>query len=382
MMESLKSRRKNSGCTVHAQVKRFGTPHANELYLNIRPTEHAGTSTQAAALYRSAVEILQQSNAQILSERIFTESESISDIQQARGDYLGSFNDGVPATVLTAPASRDTHIAGIQIHAITGKSTPQPLILDGKHVGRSYEQDGRQWLFISGLTAPEKGSNELQARAVYHQAAQILHMHNMNFRNVARTWVWIRNILDWYDQFNTARTAFYQQENLVDNNGESHYLPASTGIGVAPADGGACGLDIIAISDGDKSIQSFHSSQDQNSAFSYGSAFARAVTVPMPSGPALLVSGTAAIDQNGLTEHHGDIRNQISATIQHIRALIDDAGWDEKQITSAIAYSKTPQIARIFSDEWSELNWPRVEMIADVCRDDLLFEMEVTCAKP
>jgi len=381
VIESLSSSRSKSGCAVHTQVKRVSASQVDELYLNLCPIEQATSSTQAVALYQSATEILSQHKAHILSERIFAGPESIAALEQAREEYLGNINDGVPATTLTAPAPGDTQIAGIQIHAITGKVVPKPLYFQDIIVGRTYEQDGRRWVFLSGLTAAQGESREAQARGVYELAARILHSCDMTFRHVARTWVWIRNILDWYDQFNAARTTIYRQENLVDNCGHTQYLPASTGIGVAPTDGSACTLDLIAISDGDQSIRFFQSSQDQNSAFSYGSAFARAVTAPMPSGSALLVSGTAAIDQNGITEHPGDIQNQINATIQHIRTLMNEAGWSESQITSAIAYSKTPQVAHIFSDEWSELNWPRVEMIADVCRDDLLFEMEVTAAR-
>jgi len=215
---------------------------------------------------------------------------------------------------------------------------------------------------------------------VYEKAAEALRSHDMDLRCVARTWGWLRDILTWYDDFNAARTAVYQKERLVDSGGHAHYLPASTGIGVAPADGSACALEVLAVSDGHRSIRSIQAGGEQDSAFSYGSAFARAVLAPMPAGSTLFVSGTAAIDPQGRSEHPGDAARQIDATLQHIRALLAEVGWSEDRIVSAIAYSKTPQIANALTNGWSALPWPRIETIADVCRKELLFEMEVTAA--
>jgi hypothetical protein len=40
-------------------------------------------------------------------------------------------------------------------------------------------------------------------------------------------------------------------------------------------------------------------------------------------------------------------------------------------------------VAAIFADRFQgALDWPWVTVVADVCRDDLLFEVEVTAARP
>jgi enamine deaminase RidA (YjgF/YER057c/UK114 family) len=263
---------------------------------------------------------------------------------------------------------------------VSNGANPEPIEYEGKLVGRRVSAGNRSWIHLTGLTSTDDPDPAVQTKRVYERAARVLREQDMGFRCVARTWVWLRDILAWYRQFNIARTDVYEQEGLVAERNHAHFLPASTGIGVAPADGGACGLELIAISDGRDSIHSSQAAGEQCSAFSYGSAFARAVVAPMPSGEALLVSGTAAIDPHGVSEHPGDVRRQIEATIQHIRSLVTEAGWSEEQIVSAIGYCKNPDVAGIFAEEWRSLPWPRIEIIGEVCREELLFEMEVMAA--
>lgn len=381
MGEFLSYRRPQEGCTVNAQVCRVESPHVTELYLNLRPVDPTDKPNEAAALYGVAVDILRRHKARIFSERIFAAPGAIPAVRQARTELLGDLGDGVPATALSVPKLDEASIAGVQIHAISGPTTPEPVCFKDEILGRRFENAGRSWLHLSGLTALRTDTPESQARAIYELASDILHSLDMDFRCVARTWIWLCDILEWYDEFNAARTTVYQRESLVDDSGRARYLPASTGIGVAPANGGACALELIAVSDGDRSIRSIQSGGEQDSAFSYGSAFARAVAAPMPAGQALFISGTAAIDAQGRSEYAGEARSQIDATMQHVRALLGEAGWNENRVVSAIAYSKTPEIARLFADEWSSLPWPRVETVADVCRDELLFEVEVTAAE-
>jgi enamine deaminase RidA (YjgF/YER057c/UK114 family) len=117
----------------------------------------------------------------------------------------------------------------------------------------------------------------------------------------------------------------------------------------------------------------------QRSAFEYGSAFARSATADSPAGRTVFVSGTAAIDEEGRTCFVGDARGQIRMTLQCVLAVLKHRGCAPAEVVQAIAYCKTPEIAREFHRNWEcELAWPWVMVVGDVCRDDLLFEVEVT----
>jgi enamine deaminase RidA (YjgF/YER057c/UK114 family) len=88
------------------------------------------------------------------------------------------------------------------------------------------------------------------------------------------------------------------------------------------------------------------------------------------------VSGTAAIDPSGATVHVGDAAGQIAVTVENVRAVFRDMGCGDSDVVQAIVYSKTPEVERVFLQQYGKLGWPLVSVIADVCRDDLLFEVE------
>ena len=287
------------GCPALFDVRVIESPQAAELYINVRPAATGDADDQVAAVYGQLAALLHEHSARILSERIFVGGDAAPSVGSARSDALGDLDDGVPPTVLVTPPS-DALIHGIQVHAVRAGERPDPIADGDSLIGRRIMVEGRSWVHLAALTAPDAGSSPAQASEVYERAVRVLRSLDMHFNCVARTWVWLRDILSWYPQFNEARTAVFGNEGLVAVEAGARFLPASTGIGVAPADGGACGLELMAISDGGESIRSSHAAGEQCSAFAYGSAFARAVVAPTPAGRALLVSGTAAIDPQGI----------------------------------------------------------------------------------
>jgi enamine deaminase RidA (YjgF/YER057c/UK114 family) len=155
-------------------------------------------------------------------------------------------------------------------------------------------------------------------------------------------------------------------------------MPASTGIGIGPRNGAICGMDLVAVIGPNKSIGYFDASGNQNSALKYGSAFSRACCVETPAGMTLFVSGTASISINGKTTNIGDAPKQIEESINNVRAVLSEMQCDDNDVVQATAYCKTAEIERLFCSKYGDLAWPALTAIADICRDDLLFEIEAT----
>jgi enamine deaminase RidA (YjgF/YER057c/UK114 family) len=98
----------------------------------------------------------------------------------------------------------------------------------------------------------------------------------------------------------------------------------------------------------------------------------------MPAGPAVFVSGTASINAEGATTHIGNAQGQIDATIDNVLAVLSEMQCNEKDIVQVIAYCKTIEVERIFNACKNKLDWPWLTVICDICRSDLLFEIEAT----
>jgi enamine deaminase RidA (YjgF/YER057c/UK114 family) len=193
--------------------------------------------------------------------------------------------------------------------------------------------------------------------------------------DVARTWLWMDDVLAWYPQLNQVRNTYFTEKGLFARPGS---MPASTGIGVSPR-GGRIALDFLAAWGAPATVQRFHAIGNQQSAYEYGSAFARASQVQTPGGTTVFCSGTAAIDAAGKTCHLGDIPAQVAMTIDNVRAVLRDMHCLDSDVVQAMAYCATPAVAEHFVAEHRDgLNWPILTMLGDVCRGDLLFEIEVT----
>jgi hypothetical protein len=66
-----------------------------------------------------------------------------------------------------------------------------------------------------------------------------------------------------------------------------------------------------------------------------------------------------------------------------IKAVLDEAAMDWSDAVSSIAYFKHRRDFRLFDDYCRKhsLKLPHIKVQADVCREDLLFEMELEAVK-
>ena len=142
--------------------------------------------------------------------------------------------------------------------------------------------------------------------------------------------------------------------------------------------GAVCAMDLMAVLNSEKCTRKL-SNPSQLDAFRYGSAFARASVVNNGSTALIEVSGTAAIDEHGVSLYPGDIRAQIHCTFDKVAALLKQEDAELKDICSATVFVKRPEFAEIFYEMAAARgleNFPCVCIVADVCREELLFEID------
>lgn len=355
--------------------------HAAELYLTAGPQlPHRPAGEQARSLYSAICEVIRRQGARIFEERIFASADAMAAVEAERHAAVGGLDDGVPPTRIIVEPGVTGGLAGVQVHAVAADSAPVVFEQSDNGVwsgGRQLAIGQDRWLTLSTAAAACDGAPGDQARGMFGRVGQMLRAQGTGMRAVARTWLWLDDVCAWYADLNAARTAFFRQEGLIDGVSKPR-LPASTGIGLGNGAGGVCAIDLIALPGREEQIRLLEAGGSQNSAFAYGSAFSRAAVAPMPAGPTLFISGTAAIDSAGRTEHVGQIGQQIASTIAHVRALLNQAGCGDAEVLSALVYCKNRQVQEMFCSQLADLNWPAIHMIAEVCRPDLLFEVEVT----
>ncbi len=251
------------------------------------------------------------------------------------------------------------------------KEVPSPLEGEGKGEGDLFHTDG-----LLGMSRP------LQTRLMLDRAERILRENGASYRDVVRTWFYVSDILDWYAAFNKVRNEKYGEFGIMPGPGDRDLLlPASTGIRGDTPSGAAATMDLIAIvgEAGTRPDVKQLTNTTQLDAFRYGSAFSRGALIQEPDVSLIEVSGTAAIDERGKSQFVDDIRGQIKCTIDRIEKLIGREGAGLKDIAAATVFVKRPEYAEIFREMARDRGleeFPALCVAADVCRDELLFEID------
>jgi enamine deaminase RidA (YjgF/YER057c/UK114 family) len=352
-----------------------GANGARELFVTVTPDE---SGSDPEAMLRTAAGVLHESGARPIRERLFAPAGKLDAMRTAAHEALIGAG---PRARAEFHAGANGPCGGVQLHGLISGSEIAPLLLaDGACGGVSFTDGGTRYALTSGLSADE-GDGPAQSRRCFDRTELLLAGAGLSLHDVARTWFYMHDILGWYGPFNTVRNTLFIERGLM-RKGQPPgdvTVPASTGMGVRPASGARVSLEAFAAAGTDAALRRHAAAGAQRSAFEYGSAFARSAECRTPGGRTLFVSGTAAIDTQGRTCHLGDAASQTRMTLQNVLAVLTTAGMRPNDVVEAVAYCKTPGIAAHFCRTWRrEIAWPWLVVVGDVCRDDLLFEAEVT----
>jgi enamine deaminase RidA (YjgF/YER057c/UK114 family) len=352
----------------------------------------ADAAPAAQAAYGEIARVLRARGLTIVHERLFGSLSVKPAVLASRAAALiaADISPEGPITYIQGHPPWGEGLAGVIIQAVAGLDTAEAIWTireQGKPVGRGWRRGDVTFLLLQnlqGLVPNGNGANarDLQARRMIQHAAQLLRTHGASYRDVARTWFYLSDILAWYPEFNQARNAVYRELDLIPGNGAGpRRLPASTGIRAEVSTAAAGALDLLAVVGQPESQPPVRllSNPGQQDAFKYGSAFSRGALIQQPEVSLIQVSGTAAIDEQGRSLYPGDVRAQIDCTFHKIAALIGQEGAGLADIAAACVFVKRPVDVLIYQERaaaWGLENLPAVLMVADVCRPELLFEID------
>jgi len=343
----------------------------SELHLTITPQP----GEAPASMVRRLAAVLNGCDATVVQQIVFgsvkAHQETLAALRQALDD------PDLPVTWLEGSACGDRPIAGMQIHAVIGAKV--------RTVGEGAATRGRVWKdavathFVLGALGPASitTARPEQARETFEGLQARLMGVGMTMKDVARTWFFLNDIVSWYGDFNRVRNDFFARSELRPGS-----VPASTGVsGLNPA-GAALAASAWATRAHDPSVKIVEvvPSPKQCPAPAYGSAFSRAVELNLPGFRRIMVSGTASIEPGGRTAHVGDVHAQIELSMQVVESILASRRMSFTDVSRATAYFKSADNAPVF-DNWLARHemgaMPLVRACCDICRDDLLFEIEL-----
>jgi enamine deaminase RidA (YjgF/YER057c/UK114 family) len=362
--------------------RRIGGALADEIYLQCRPHDHEneGIAEQTTAAYRAIDAFLRQEGASLA--RIVYETVLFRNIkrdfhpfQEARKRVFDPLRSPLfPASTFIEQPPLDT-TADVAISAIAllpHQELSQDHCFTSPANGRSFVL-GHQKHLYSGTIQGKAGSTYEQTYSMFCLADEVLAREGMNFRNVVRTWIYLRHMERDYGEFNRARREFFTQHGV-------NLLPASTGIyGSAWPEDADLILSFYAVKSPQPLETSAMTTPTLNEACTYGSDFSRGLRVADGNKIGLYISGTASVDEEGRTAHIDEFGPQVERMLLNIETLLAAQGASLGDLVSAITYLKNAgdaaMLQRILhSRGLKEL--PNAVVHAAVCRTDLLCEME------
>ncbi|MHC4186696.1 MAG: RidA family protein [Planctomycetota bacterium] len=337
-------------------------------------TAHPNNGDNPLTIFEDISNFINEQNATIIAQDVFGSCDLHNKGIENLENLFSKIN--WPVTWIEGNGSYGKKLTGTQIYAVSDGNV-KPIKLDGQIIGNTFEDDDAQYCFLGDLRPTDTTKpNSEQALSTFNKIEKALELAEMDFSHVVRTWMYLDNLLNWYDEFNEVRNNFFKDFGISNKT-----IPASTGIGVANPDGAALVTDVLALKSKNEKIKAFAvPSPLQCPAVDYKSSFSRATEVVLSDHRRLYISGTASIDPQGETAYVGDVEKQIALTMEVVQAILQSRNMNWGDVSRAIAYFKNMDDSSLLKEYCRTNNLPHMPIAVahgDICRDDLLFEIEV-----
>lgn len=247
---------------------------------------------------------------------------------------------------------------------------------------------GNEDVFFGGMSLPNNAAEDLSRMAFRAYAGIFEFLQRGNYPNLIRVWNYfpeinaVKNDMERYRSFSIGRhEAFVRYQKKFEDS------PAACALG---SHGGPLAIYFLAARSSGEQIEN----PRQISAYSYpkqygprSPTFSRATLAFKDAGQTLFVSGTASI-LGHQTVHPASVGLQTRETLVNIRAVLEQAirkGFAPVDFATDLALKVYVRHAEDFAEVMDiikqEFGAPSelIVLQADICRTDLLVEIEAVC---
>jgi enamine deaminase RidA (YjgF/YER057c/UK114 family) len=374
-------------CHVFATV----VPHAGG---NLR--EQATDALEAVAALMSA----EGAGGAVVHQALFlAEGESMAACRQIVREFYGR---DVPATSYIPQAPCAGERLAIEAMGI-GRGRDQVDIRRVSDQVVVIKHHGVAWVYADHAQ-PRTSAPGVYEKTIcsYQRLRRLFPGTGARFDQILRTWLYLGGIVDnegpvqRYKELNRARADVYQCVPFLNDRLPESYagpaFPASTGIGTA---GRSISMSAVAaVSDADDVVAVPLENPRQTAAYNYSAnysptspKFSRGLAFCCGEDTTLFISGTASITHSE-TRHIGDVVAQTHESLENITALISEENLSRHGLPGRGTTLDGLGVARVYVKRPDDHHRVRAVceqrlagvpvnyVVADVCRPDLLVEIE------
>lgn len=398
----------------------YDQPQVRELFLTATPSEnltccneyqgHGETVPDCAA----QTELILQKVGEILDKEGFSDSAVMQNVfladlgkkqlvRKIMADfYAKRSTDCFPATTFVEQPPCGGSEISLELFAVAPKTTFSRKNLSDQDVILEYE-DLKFGFFGEILPDEQPIGAYPRSLSVFENLEKRLKKYDLNPEELFRVWLYQGLLVlpegetQRYKELNRARTVFFENlrflsRYLPENYAGPTVYPASTGIGTDNVDLVMSG---IALSTSRKDVLAVPlENPNQVSAFDYNAnyspqspKFARAMGLKIGDCVKVYVSGTAGITDSE-SRYENDPIGQTELTLDNIATLISGKNLQEHGIPGRECELTDLAVARVYVKRIADYQCiravcekrcpqtPILYTIADVCRPELLVEIE------
>jgi len=387
---------------------------SNKLYLQLTPKLKSDLETEFESCLTQLKNVLlnhELNSDSILKQTIFINASDRAEYHKKQNYLIKKlekfYNSDLPATSFVAqpPADQQHCIIDFVLFKsdLSGFEVQRKKLDDIPYTVLQFS-DTKE-VYAGGLASECNSYNPLEcSQNAFDMMERILEAENLTFANITRQWNYIEGILaektdendisQNYQIFNDVRSNYYSKTNF--DNG----YPAATGIGMNT---GGIIIEFIALKKtSDVDIFPINNPEQVN-AYCYSDEvlvgksieeisqfttpkFERAKFVSIDNDAQIFISGTAAIlGQDSIGEL--DAKIQTKTTIDNINQLVEKSNLVNHKIVMNGQPIKLSHL-RVYVKSENDLKdvkavcekfYPNVEaiyLISDICREDLVVELE------
>jgi len=345
----------------------------SEIYCTATPAPGGGAE-DVAACYRQLADVLASHRAEVVGERVYGALQAENEILAARDRELRArgLDPKTPCNYLEGAPCDGGIYGGTQVWAIA-RSNGSPAAVETVPGGRLVAVPDGRLLHLTAQRGEPGAPFARAAESMFTHAAALAERSGFRYAQAARTWIYLADLLPNYAELNRVRSAFYQRIDFA--------WPASTGIQGKPP-GAPCVMDALLV-DG-VPLRRIDRTSRQGPASDYGSAFSRAMLLEFAGGRTLHVSGTASIGGDGRSRHLGDPTAQYLEMLLDVAAVLAEAQLGLADVVQATLFCKTAAVRDACVHAHRLLGLPALPAVvvrADVCRPELLVELEAVACR-
>ncbi len=341
----------------------------------------------------------ESTHGSIVRQAVFM--KDIDQIEACRKIMADFYGDQLPATIYIPQPPCEGKLLEVEALGVGGTGEVEIQRYSERLVVSRH--DGMSWVHLANVY-PNVESPAVYDRTldILQQTAEGLSVRGFSYEQIIRTWFYLGDIVgpegdtQRYKELNRARTDFYANLEFGGNHlppdVQRPIYPASTGIG---AEGHDVVMSSMALATyrNDVSLVPLENPL-QTSAFDYSKnygpkspKFARAMAVVTGDYATTLVSGTASITGSE-TKFVGDVKGQTRQTLDNIGALVGEGNLGRHGFPGLGATLDDLVLVRVYIKHQEDYaatkavcqerlgEVPTIYAIGDVCRDDLLVEIE------